>query len=127
MWEVKTVDPYGADGIIEVCLGEWYNNPIEEAGKAETEKNKPIKPEYTEDIMYIDGPIEVNPYDIVEYSIKNGRGGSWSLVSTKALIIKSTTESATVEIISGKQGNFLLSYEIDDKEKTALSVDIKPF
>ena len=127
MWEVKTVDPYGADGIIEVCLGEWYNNPLEEEGKAETEKNKPVKPEPAEGALYIDGPTEVNPYDIVEYSIKNGSGGSWSLVSTKAIITSSNPESATVEVISGKQGNFLLNYEIDGKEEISLSVDIKPF
>ena len=120
-------DPYASDGIIEVCLGEWYNNVIEEEGRAETEKNKPVKPEYTEDALYIDGPVEVNPYDIVEYSIKNGGCGSWSLVSTKAIIIKSTPDSATVEIISGRQGSFLLNYEVDGKEKITLSVDIKPF
>lgn len=126
MWEVKVVDPYASDGIIEVCLGEWYNNPIEEEGKAEAAKNKPVKPEYTEDDIYIDGPTEVNPYDIVQYSIKNARGGSWSLASTKALITESDSESVTVEVISGRQGKFLLSYKIDDKDIT-LSVDIKPF
>lgn len=124
MWEVKAVNPFSAEGIIEIALGEWYNNSIEKEVK-EQEKNKPIKPEPDEDDIYIEGPTEVKPYDICNYKIVNGHGGRWSIASRLATIVDSNPESARVEIISSKSGSFTIEYIIDEYEHFTLPIVIK--
>ena len=63
-FEVQAVDSLSTDGILTVYLKEDYANewvPEEEV--------KPISPEATSplDAIRIDGPLEVYPYDIIEY------------------------------------------------------------
>ncbi len=122
-WEVKTINPFSGEGIIKVTLGEWYNNPIEKEVE-EQEKNKIIEP-VDEDSTYIEGPIEVKPYDIYNYYIKNAEGGHWSISSKLAVITTSNQESAQVEILSGRSGSFALVYSIDEKEDITLPIKIK--
>lgn len=123
MWEVKTVDPYAADGIIEVCLGEWYNNEFIE------EQEKPIESDENVDelqIPRIEGPEIVHPFDIVEYTIVGFNKGQWSISSNKkANFIKSEGNVITIEIITGKSGKFDLTYTSEDNQSVTLPIEIK--
>lgn len=123
MWEVKTVDPYSADGIIEVCLGEWYNNEfIEEFEQKPIESNE----ENNElSLPRIDGPNVVHPFDIVEYTIVGFKQGQWYINNNKkANFIKSEGNVVTIEIVTGKSGKFDLTYKSKDQFVT-LPIEIK--
>ena len=123
MWEVKTVNPLSGEGIIKITLGEWYNNSIEKE-VIEQEKDKTIIP-VDENSIYIDGPTEVNPYDICNYYIRNESSGSWFIESKLAVIIDSNQEFARIEIKTGRSGTFTLVYLRDGKEDVALPIKIK--
>lgn len=57
------------EGVIIVALRETYQNSIEkELEKIKEEDYQIIERDIEK--PYIDGPIEINPYDIVEYQIK---------------------------------------------------------
>lgn len=123
MWEVKTVDPYSADGIIEVCLGEWYNNEFTEESKQDS--TKPDQGDIELPIPRIDGPNIVHPFDIVEYTIVGFNEGEWSISNNKkANFVKSKGNAITVEIITGKSGKFDLTYKSKDQYVT-LPIEIK--
>lgn len=123
MWEVKTVDPYSADGIIEVCLGEWYNNEF-----TEEPEQKPIELDKEDNELLtprIDGPSIVHPFDIVEYTIVGFDEGQWSISNNKkANFIKSNKNIITIEIITGKSGKFDLIYKSKD-QYVILPIEIK--
>lgn len=121
-WEVKTVDPYSADGIIEICLGEWFENDMQENIKKE--ENKIYK---NNNNPYIEGSNVVSPFDLCEYSIKNLNGGEWRVSNcNKAKILKSDENNVLIEIITGKSGKFDLIYFNKKENKEAiLHIDIK--
>ena len=119
-WEVKTVNPYYADGIIKVCMGEWFNNEMEEV------QIKPELPEEPdEDSIYISGQLRVKPYDIITYEIHNTESGAWSINNLNAKVIESDETTATVEVIVGRSNTFTLSYIIDDETITSIDVVIE--
>lgn len=123
MWEVKTVDPYHGDGVIEVNLGEWYNNTIEKEIMQE-----PIEPEpeIDKNSVYIEGPREVSAFDMnCKYIIRNAGGGTWSIDSRKGLIRAQDPTSAVLDIVYGKSGSFNLSYTTEKGEKITLPIVIK--
>ena len=120
-WEVKAVDPYSADGIIEVCLGEWYNNEMEE-----TLSSEDVTPEINKEEVYIDGPMQLKPYDSAEYKIQNAEEGNWYIKDTKKVkIIKETDKSIEIEILTGKSGNFDILYYNKDGTVVELPIVIK--
>ncbi len=125
MWEVKVVDPYHGDGVIEICLGEWYNNTIaEEAKKEQDAQPKPEPP--AEDSIYIDGPAEVHAFDTkCEYSIKNAGGGIWVLKTKKAVIRHQTAAAATLDITTGRSGSFTLYYQRENEPDIELPITIR--
>lgn len=123
MWEVKTVNPYAGDGIIKVCLGEWYNNPILDDKKSIL----PEEPEIDEDSVYISGSNEVYPFDICYYKIENASGGSWYVETKQAVITAQDPTSATIEIVTGRSGKFTLYYKQEDETVISLPITIKPF
>lgn len=121
MWEVKTVDPYSADGIIEVCLGEWYNNEFAEEEKLE----EPDESDNELPIPRIDGPSIVHPFDTVEYTIVGFKKGEWSISNNKkAKFVKGDGNVITLEIVTGRSGKFDLTYKSDDQVVT-LPIEIK--
>ena len=121
-WEVVVVNPYYANGIIKVSLNESFNNSLEDA-------QKPIEPEPIipeAGTPHIKGPQVVSPYDIAKYSVENESGGIWlSSNPKKARIMNSTDLSATVEITTGKSGNFDLIYQKDGVNVLTLPIVIK--
>lgn len=126
MWEVKTVDPYSADGIIEVCLGEWYNNEFEEEPTKKPDKtDKPIDEADKQRLPHIDGPTIVQPYDIIQYSIKGLQDGKWIISNNKkARFVNREKDVITIEIITGKSGEFNLTYE-NEEQSITLPIEIK--
>jgi len=118
-WVVEVVNSVNGDGIIEVCLGEDYNNTIQK--EADAEKAETI----IEENLYIKGPTTVKPYDEITYTIENKSGGTWILDSAKATISAQTETSVDVEIISGKSGTFNLIYRIDGEDDIVLNVTIE--
>jgi hypothetical protein len=119
-WETAVVNPYYGDGIIKVCLNEYFNNEMEESIQTPDEDNN--SDETTE--PYINGSSKVYPYDIVTYKIMNADGGNWVLSNNKAKIVSSDAATALVEIVSGKSGNFELSYCVDEEIICSLPVVI---
>jgi len=124
-WEVKAVDPYSADGIIEVGLGEWFNNEFAEAPSKEEDEPDDKNDETDPTAIYIDGPTEVQPYDTATYVIHGLNNGEWSISNkTKAKFLSGQGNTVTIEIISSKSGTFNLVYKTKTHEAT-LSVVIK--
>jgi hypothetical protein len=123
MWEVKTVDPYSADEIIEICLGETYNNEYAEAPVEEA--TEPDESGYEQAFPHISGPASVQPFDIVEYSIEGLQDGDWIISNNKkARFVNREDNVITIEIITGKSGNFDLTYKSEEQSVT-LPIEIK--
>ena len=121
-WRVAATDKYSQDGIIEVYLEEFFDNPMEDAM---------IEPEIIkQDTMhpYIDGPAMVRPYDTkLSYSIVGKANGKFVVNSSKVKINFSNENSCELEILTGKSGSFTLSYEIENEDPITLDVIIKSF
>lgn len=121
-WEVQAVDAMSVDGIVMVALKEYYRNSIEEA--VEEEKAETPTPEIDTRLPHITGDTEVYPYDTKVYTINGITGGSWSLDSKKAKIVSQTEESVTIEVTTGRSGEFELKY-IKENDEVVLNVAIK--
>lgn len=121
-WEVQAVDAMSVDGIVMVALKEYYRNSIEEAVKEEQAEIP--TPEVDTRLPHITGDTEVYPYDTKVYTIQGITGGSWSLDSKKAKIVSQTEESVTIEITTGRSGEFELKY-IKENDEIVLNVTIK--
>lgn len=121
-WEVQAVDAMSVDGIVMVALKEYYRNSIEEAVKEEQAEIP--TPEVDTRLPHITGDTEVYPYDTKVYTINGITGGSWSLDSKKAKIVSQTEESVTIEVTTGRSGEFELKY-IKENDEVVLKVTIK--
>lgn len=121
-WEVKAIDTYGGDGIIQVLLGETFTNTIKDEYY---EEPKPSDQSEIE-IPFIKGLDVVKPYDTLTYSIENlaVANGIWKIDNSKVKIIEQSSEQIVVDIMTGKSGSFKISYEIEDEEPIELSVTI---
>ena len=70
-WEVQVVDSISTPGLLEVSLKEAYNNTVEndiEAAIEASQKTAEVDPQRG---IYIHGPLEVYPYEVHEYELKN--------------------------------------------------------
>ena len=111
-WQVVGVDPYYADGIIQVFLNEYFENTIKEAAaiekQAETKEENPVD----ETIAYISGPVEVKQYSKAYYEIHNAENGKW-YIEWKGEIqdLNSSLNIIPLNII-GEIGSFTLKYRI---------------
>ena len=110
MWEVAVVNSYYGNGIIKVCLNEYYNNEMEE------KQQKDNIPEIDTSKPYIRGDLKVHPYDIITYDIEGMDGGQWFIDNKKAKIVNIDGNSVIVEVLTGKSGEFNLTYKKEDKE-----------
>lgn len=121
-WEVKAVDTYGGDGIIQVLLGETFSHTIEDEYYEELKPSEQID----NGEPYIEGLNVVKPYDTVTYTIKNldVANGIWKIDNSKIKIIEQTAEQIIVDIMTGKSGNFEINYEIDGNIVLTLPVTI---
>lgn len=121
-WEVQAVDNISTPGIIEVALKETFMNTIETNIDLAVEQSKDVVEEVKQEGTYITGPLEIYPYDVVEYTVKNAAAaGSWSIknASKKNLVeLVPNGESVTIKVLTGKSGSFTLVYG-------AIAADIK--
>ena len=103
---------------------EEYGNVIDEISGNEKEHAEIEIPSVDPTLPHIIGDTEVYPYDTKVYTINGITGGSWSLNSKKAKIVSQTEESATVEVITGRSGEFELKY-IKENDEIVLNITIK--
>ena len=120
-WEVQDTNIFYGEGIIKVTVKEYYENPLQDYYE-EREKEKKEDSTTESDIA---GDVEVYPYDIKEYSLKgNFKEGTWSINNNKAKIIEIKDNSAIVEVVTGKSGEFILAYSEKDQGKV-LTLKVK--
>lgn len=121
-WEVKAIDTYGGDGIIQVLLGETFTNTI----KDELYEEKKPTDQSDIDIPFIKGLDVVRPYDTVTYSIQNldVANGIWKIDNSKIKIVEQSSEQIIVDIMTGKSGSFNIFYEQEGIDTLQLSVTI---
>jgi len=119
MWRVEATDSISMEGIIEVNLGEYFNNSL-----AEYEEVPSITPIDTS-IPHIFGDTLIKPYDIKTYIAVDASGGTWTISDTNiAMITSSTDSSVTIEIITGKSADLTISYSKDGEADLTLDVTI---
>lgn len=122
-WEVAAVDSMSTEGIIDVYLNEDFTNSIQDAVD-EMEANKPPQSETPEDWPAIVGDLEVYPYDIKSYSIKNAMDGTWEVNTNKVRILSQTDSIVKLEIVTGKSGIFQLIYKREDEDDIIQDIKI---
>ena len=100
---------------LEFMLGETYSNPLEdEEGIPAVEI---IEPE--EGAPHIEGEHFVGPYSINTYKIIGLEpGGTWKKDSKNVQLLQDKDGQVTIEILTGKPFNFMLSYTIDNNTVT---------
>lgn len=121
-WKVAAVDRYSQPGVIQVFLEETHDNEMLE---------EMIVPEIIEPDVenpYIEGPQIVHPYDTnLLYTIKNIDNGEFVVNSSKVKIVNSNSSSCTLDIITGRRGEFDLIYRIEGMDDIILKVNIESF
>lgn len=118
-WRVAATDKYSQDGIIEVYLDEINNNEMED--NQIIPEVKPIDKKQPGII----GEQIVHPYDNnIVYTINKLSGGEWRTSSKKVLITDSNESSCTIDVITGRSGEFTLQYVINDEVVKELVVKI---
>lgn len=126
-WEVKVVNESSGDGIIEIVLSEDYSNTLfEEAQKYDNVSKEENKEKLNE--PYIEGDLEVYPFDKKIYKIKNVEieNGKWEIDNIKkAQILSQNQKEVNVEIIAGRSGQFNLIYN-NGKDIISQLIVIKP-
>lgn len=118
-WKVAAVDRYSQTSVLEVTLEEYFDNEMEDA----QDTPEIVEPDIT--LPYIDGPRTVYPYDTaIVFSIQNASNGEWLVNSNKVKIISSNSSTCSLDILTGKSGSFILTYQIPDQEAIELNVKI---
>ena len=123
-WKVTAINTDTGDGIIKVNLKEEYSNSIEDAAlkeKEELEKNDSQQPPQD---FYIKGKTELYPYDTATYTIVGSNNGQWVINTKKAKILSYDDNTVTIEITTGKSGNFDLIYRYDEDTQIVLPIQI---
>jgi hypothetical protein len=119
-WKIEASDSISIPGLIEVNLGEDFNNEM-----AASEFVPEILP-LDDGVLHIKGDLFVAPFSTHTYTAWNPMGdqpeGVWTIMngSTKAKILTQTYQSVTIEVVSGKRGSFELEYTIADAVVTSL-------
>lgn len=121
-YEVQAVDDITTPGLLAIYLKEDYTNEWAR-GQVEEDNSAPesaIDPSSAR----IEGPNEVYPYDIIQYSTVNIAGGKWLLSNGRAKIVEQNESSVTIEITTGKSGSVSLIYRVDGKEDIVYNISI---
>ena len=122
VWEVQASDPYCAEGVIEATIKETFQNEFEEVGV--TPAPDP-EPEISTGL--IKGPVEVDAFGSAVYTI-SGYSGTWRISDKKkADFDKTATDknTATIDILSGRKGKFILTYLVGKRTIDELEINIK--
>ena len=124
-WEVQAVDNMSVEGVIEVALKETYSNTLEEEIQEEEDSAADVGP-IVKPNTYIDGPNITYPYGEEYYTIVGAEGGTWEVSDNKRVNIVSSDESAvSIEIVTGKSGDFTLYYKRENEDDIELFITIE--
>lgn len=105
-YEVQAANAYSVGrGILEVALKETFSDSIGEEIEKEKEENK-----VEETPSVIEGKTVVYPYDSVTYTVPEITRGSWKVDSKLVKVIEQSEHEITLDIITGRSGNFVLEY-----------------
>lgn len=120
-WRVAATDKYSQKGIIEAYLEEYFDNTPEDEAMVVPE----IK-EQTNGEPFINGKQFVFIYEKnIVYTVDGLEGGHFEVASAKVKIKEQTDTSCTLDILSGRGGEFDLKYIINNEEKVKLKITIK--
>ena len=122
VWEVQATDPYCAEGIIEATIKETFQNEFEEVGIT-----PPQEPEPEISTGLIKGPLTVDAFGTAIYTI-SGYSGVWKISDKKKAdfdMSKTDKNTATIDILSGRKGKFILSYLVNNRMIAELEIEIK--
>lgn len=126
-YEVQAVDDLSTSGILTVYLKEDYKNqwetPIVE-DKSTSQSAQVLALDHYTPAISLDGPTEIYPYDTITYHILGAVGGKWQISNSRACIKSQTDTSVTIEVITGKSGNFNLIYTGNDGVNTEFLISI---
>lgn len=123
-WQVVGVDPYYGDGILQIFLDEFFENPIADAEK-EYQKEHYKQETIDETQPYISGPATVSQYSKAYFEIHNASGGHWYLQwDGEEQDLKSSLNIIPLNISMGKLGVFTLIYRIEGQEDITIDVKI---
>lgn len=118
-YEVQAIDGTSTEGILDIYLKEDFSNPILDEINEEKKDIPEVEP-LPGDAPQIEGDLEVYPYDIKEFTIKNATDGKWFINNNKVKILAQSDLKIKVQIITGKSGKFILSYKNDNDEEIAM-------
>lgn len=119
-WRVTVVNPYYADGIIELNLEEWYENTPERINaevKQVIKDNTPI--DWDMDVLEpeIIGPSSFPAFGDGTYEIRNTFGGKWYVEDGGKLIdLKENKMGVRVIDLLGKKRTIRLVYEVSNSK-----------
>lgn len=110
-WKVVATDKYSEEKIIQVYLGEWFDNGAEDDMVIEpAEVPNPKEP-------HILAPADIYVFDTnVSFSIVGLSGGKFVVNSDKVKIISTDDKSCVVDILASKSTEFTISYKTQDKQ-----------
>ena len=124
-WQVVGVDPYYGDGIIQVFLDEFFENPIGDAVAA-SQSSQTQNNETQNGVAAILGPTEVTQYSKAYYEIQNAENGHWYLSwNGTEQDLKSSLKIIPLNVSIGELGTFTLIYRRQNEEDITLDVQIK--
>ena len=125
-WLVVGVDPYYGDGIIQVFLDEYFQNPIEDAIANMQQQSTIENNDQVNDLIpYIDGPIKVTQYSKAYYSVKNITGGNWFINwDGQQYNLNYNYDILPLQIPTGELKSFILIYKKENAEDLTLQVTI---
>lgn len=121
-WQVVATDKWSNDGVIDIYLNEYADNPMEDA------IIEPTIPDQDTTQPHIDGPRIVDIWQsLVSYSIKNTSGGNFVVNSSKVEIVSTDEFSCVVNINTGKSGTFDIIYRREGEDDIITTVIIQSF
>lgn len=118
-WQVAVVNSASGDGVIKVCLEEYFNDSIGDAREEEKEQEPIVIPSIS--------PTSVKPLDIVTFTAEGAAdGGQWTIPTKYIEFISKEGNTMTAKIIRTKRGEFTLLYTVGNEVYTQ-EVTVEPF
>lgn len=125
-WEVQAIDSMSLEGVIIVALRETYQNSIEKELEKENEECDIIERDGV--TPYINGPLEINPYDTIKYKVEKiseeELTGEWKITGKRINILEENSSYIVFQENSGHQGKIEIKYKRKGKADLLLLVKV---
>lgn len=125
-WEVQAIDAMSLEGVIIVALRETYQNSIEKELEKENEECDIIERDGI--TPYINGPLEINPYDTIKYKVEKiseeELTGEWKITGKRINILEENSSYIVFQENSGHQGEIEIKYKRKGKADLLLPVKV---